>query len=83
VCVCVCVFRPPELLSHELCETMMDGRGQLLFKGLRLKAGLEQGQEVAQLMPTTGRIAYKGKTLTRAQALCRHATCGQVCSSDN
>ncbi|KAG1660559.1 hypothetical protein FOA52_002003 [Chlamydomonas sp. UWO 241] len=87
-----------ELLAHELCEEVLvcdhirkqhSGQGataprvgHVLFRGPRLKIGIDVGQAQADVSPVTGRMTYRGKVMNRAARICGKASSGmQWCSA--
>ncbi|KAG2490411.1 hypothetical protein HYH03_011211 [Edaphochlamys debaryana] len=82
---------PPALLENALCEELavdgVDSDGLLvqtvLFRGLRIKAGLDFGSVRASINGATGRAAYRGRVMNRAARIAASASSGQVlCSRD-
>ncbi|KXZ55603.1 hypothetical protein GPECTOR_2g1153 [Gonium pectorale] len=82
---------PEELLSHELCEevtvTVPVRGGEVtsatVFRGPRLKTGIDIGQVLARLHTMTGRMTYRGKVMNRAARISAAASSGQVlCSAE-
>ncbi len=49
--------------SQHLCfavrSNCKDGPSQVLFRGLRLKVGIDVGSALASINPCTGRMAYR------------------------
>ncbi|KAG1657236.1 hypothetical protein FOA52_000439 [Chlamydomonas sp. UWO 241] len=83
-----------ELLAHVLCEEVLvqaSGSvhgasaprvGRVLFRGPRLKIGIDVGQVQADVSPVTGRMTYRGKVMNRAARICGKASSGmQWCSA--
>ncbi|KAG1655623.1 hypothetical protein FOA52_008837 [Chlamydomonas sp. UWO 241] len=80
-----------ELLSHELCEEVLlqdpASRGGLLhsrvlFRGPRIKIGIDVGKVQADVAPLTGRMSYQGKVMNRAARISGKASSGmQWCSA--
>ncbi|KAG1662670.1 hypothetical protein FOA52_014596 [Chlamydomonas sp. UWO 241] len=84
-----------ELLGHELCEEVLlhDPPGQssggttplhrrVLFRGPRIKIGIDVGEVQADVAPLTGRMSYHGKVMNRAARISSKASSGmQWCSS--
>ncbi|KAG1677569.1 hypothetical protein FOA52_014467 [Chlamydomonas sp. UWO 241] len=86
-----------ELLAHELCQEVLvqasapagqpPPRGapaahNVLFRGPRLKIGIDVGRVQADVSPVTGRMAYRGKVMNRAARICGKASSGmQWCSA--
>ncbi|KAL6749897.1 nucleotide cyclase [Haematococcus lacustris] len=77
------------LLAHELCEEVHMSSSTpegfqvnaLLFRGLRLKTGLDRGQVLGEVHAMTGRMTYRGKVMNRAARIASAATSGQVLCS--
>ncbi|KAG1668573.1 hypothetical protein FOA52_007307 [Chlamydomonas sp. UWO 241] len=82
-----------ELLGHKLCEEVLvhaPGTGgpfpendaeRVLFRGPRLKVGIDEGMVQADVSPVTGRMTYRGRVMNRAARICGKASCGmQWCS---
>ncbi|KAG1676528.1 hypothetical protein FOA52_000071 [Chlamydomonas sp. UWO 241] len=85
-----------ELLAHELCEEVLvptpgacgpfPERGtvpaeRVLFRGPRLKVGIDEGPVQADVSPVTGRMTYRGRVMNRAARICGKVSCGmQWCS---
>jgi len=83
---------PDELLAHELCEELVisaptkEGEvvNTVVFRGLRLKTGVDTGQVLGEVHAMTGRMTYRGKVMNRAARVASTASTGQVlCSSDS
>ncbi|MEW5319088.1 MAG: hypothetical protein WDW38_010259 [Sanguina aurantia] len=83
---------PEELLTHELCEELVisastkegDVVNTIVFRGLRLKTGVDTGQVLGEVHAMTGRMTYRGKVMNRAARIASTASTGQVlCSSDS
>ncbi|MEW5301527.1 MAG: hypothetical protein WDW36_004384 [Sanguina aurantia] len=83
---------PEELLTHELCEELVisastkegDVVNTIVFRGLRLKTGVDTGQVLGEVHAMTGRMTYRGKVMNRAARVASTASTGQVlCSSDS
>ncbi|KAG1660556.1 hypothetical protein FOA52_002000 [Chlamydomonas sp. UWO 241] len=87
-----------ELLAHVLCEEVLvcaggsqhhSGQGtaapmvgRVLFRGPRVKIGIDVGQVQADVSPVTGRMTYRGKVMNRAARICGKASSGmQWCSA--
>ncbi|GFH22495.1 guanylate cyclase domain-containing protein [Haematococcus lacustris] len=54
---------------------------KLLFRGLRVKVGIDYGPVNADLHAVTGRVTYRGKAMNRAARICGSAKSGQVWAS--
>ncbi|KAG1668893.1 hypothetical protein FOA52_016062 [Chlamydomonas sp. UWO 241] len=80
-----------ELLAHELCEKVLvhapntgeivteNGTpcaGHVLFRGPRIKVGIDVGQVQADVSPVTGRMTYRGKVMNRSARICGKASSG-------
>lgn len=83
---------PDDLLAHELCEELVisaptkEGEvvNTVVFRGLRLKTGVDTGQVLGEVHAMTGRMTYRGKVMNRAARIASTASTGQVlCSSDS
>ncbi|GIL44411.1 hypothetical protein Vafri_1891 [Volvox africanus] len=80
---------PPELLEHDMCEEVAIATPQpggtivreVLFRGLRVKAGVDCGPARASLNGATGRIAYRGRVMNRAARINARGSSGQVLCS--
>ncbi|GLI65577.1 hypothetical protein VaNZ11_009149 [Volvox africanus] len=80
---------PPELLEHDMCEEVAIATPQpggtivreVLFRGLRVKAGVDCGLARASLNGATGRIAYRGRVMNRAARINARGSSGQVLCS--
>ncbi|KXZ51491.1 hypothetical protein GPECTOR_12g454 [Gonium pectorale] len=80
---------PSALLENALCEeltvTGVGPDGELvqtvLFRGLRVKAGLDYGPVQASLNAATGRLSYRGRVMNRAARIANSATSGQAASA--
>ncbi|KAG1664272.1 hypothetical protein FOA52_009774 [Chlamydomonas sp. UWO 241] len=86
-----------ELLAHELCEEVLvlasapasqqlprgvPAAHSVLFRGPRLKIGIDVGHVQADVSPVTGRMSYRGKVMNRAARICAKASSGmQWCSA--
>ncbi|KAG1651095.1 hypothetical protein FOA52_009209, partial [Chlamydomonas sp. UWO 241] len=83
-----------ELLAHELCEKVLVRRpgtdiplsesctAGVLFRGPRVKVGIDMGQVQADVSPVTGRMTYRGKVMNRSARICGKASSGmQWCSA--
>ncbi|EFJ44288.1 hypothetical protein VOLCADRAFT_95425 [Volvox carteri f. nagariensis] len=76
---------PGALLGHALCEELtvagLDETCQpverVLFRGLRIKAGLDYGPVRAAVNAATGRLSYRGRVMNRAARIAGKATAGQ------
>ncbi|KAL6749501.1 nucleotide cyclase [Haematococcus lacustris] len=68
---------PPDLLDHELCEELLVG-DTAVFRGLRIKAGVDAGMLLGKVTPATGRLSYRGKAAARAPQLVTLAASNQV-----
>ncbi|KAG1667642.1 hypothetical protein FOA52_004669 [Chlamydomonas sp. UWO 241] len=67
-----------ELLGHDLCEEVLlheptsKGRptsphtSRVLFRGPRIKIGIDVGKVQAEISPVTGRMTYRGRVMNRA-----------------
>ncbi|KAG1659792.1 hypothetical protein FOA52_015893 [Chlamydomonas sp. UWO 241] len=66
-----------ELLSHELCDEVLlhepvckggstPLHSRVLFRGPRIKIGIDVGKVQADASPVTGRMTYRGKVMNRA-----------------
>ena len=56
----------------------------VVFRGLRLKTGVDTGQVLGEVHAMTGRMTYRGKVMNRAARIASTASTGQVlCSSDS
>lgn len=55
---------------------------QVLFRGPRLKIGIDCGHIVGDISPATGRVTYRGKVMNRAARTCEKAGSGQVWCSN-
>lgn len=53
----------------------------VLFRGLRLKTGMDVGHTKAEVNATTGRLAYRGRVMNRASRIAGAASTGQVLCS--
>ncbi|GLC52846.1 hypothetical protein PLESTB_000674900, partial [Pleodorina starrii] len=56
-------------------------RRHLVFRGLRIKSGLDCGDVLARVHATTGRMTYRGRVMNRAARIAGMATAGQVLCS--
>ncbi|GIL88278.1 hypothetical protein Vretifemale_16198 [Volvox reticuliferus] len=57
-------------------------RRKVLMRGLRLKVGIDVGLVADSINATTGRMAYRGRTMNRAARIASRALAGQVhCSA--
>lgn len=73
---------PPDLLDHELCEELVVGE-TVVFRGVRVKTGVDSGALVGEVNALTGRITYRGKPVIRAERIAGNASSNQVlCSQD-
>lgn len=89
----VCVQKwSDELLMHELCEELVissptregDVLNTVVFRGPRLKTGVDTGQVLGEVHAMTGRMTYRGKVMNRAARIASTASTGQVlCSADS
>ncbi|KAG1669083.1 hypothetical protein FOA52_004002 [Chlamydomonas sp. UWO 241] len=85
-----------ELLSHELFEEVLlhepaaespdnltPPHGRVLFRGPRIKIGIDVGNVQADVEPLTGRMSYHGKVMNRAARISSKASSGmQWCSTE-
>lgn len=76
---------------HELCEELVisspnrqgDVLNTVVFRGPRLKTGVDTGQVLGEVHAMTGRMTYRGKVMNRAARVASTASTGQVlCSAD-
>jgi len=51
---------------------------QLVFRGLRLKCGIDYGPVRADIAPATARVTYRGRVMNRAARIASVAKSGQV-----
>lgn len=85
---------PPQLLEHELCEEItvsqlrqgqdfeeMDTAGVLLFRGPRLRTGIDHGSVHHNINTVSGRMAYRGRVMNRSSRISMAAATSQVCCS--
>ncbi|GIM11275.1 hypothetical protein Vretimale_14798 [Volvox reticuliferus] len=80
---------PRVLLEHDMCEEVTIATPQpggtivreVLFRGLRVKAGVDCGPARAALNGATGRIAYRGRVMNRAARINARGSSGQVLCS--
>ncbi|KAG1678409.1 hypothetical protein FOA52_015176 [Chlamydomonas sp. UWO 241] len=82
-----------ELIGHELCEEVLlhepactDGstplQSRLLFRGPRIKIGVDMGKVQADVSPVSGRMTYRGRVMNRAARISGKASAGmQWCST--
>ncbi|KAG1668809.1 hypothetical protein FOA52_004903 [Chlamydomonas sp. UWO 241] len=82
-----------ELLNHELCEQVLLQKpasksgspllnSRVLFRGPRIKIGIDVGKVQADVAPLTGRMSYQGKVMNRAARISSKASSGmQWCSA--
>eukprot|EP00798_Chlamydomonas_sp_ICE-L_P009226 gene9226-16371_t len=62
--------------------SLMSTQGRLLFRGLRIKAGIEIGGIKTDIDPLTGQMAYRGRAMNRAARIAGMTKTGMVwCSS--
>ncbi|KAG2434059.1 hypothetical protein HXX76_007787 [Chlamydomonas incerta] len=71
---------PDALLDHELAEELIVGDA-VVFRGLRLKSGVDAGHAVGEVNALTGRICYRGKVVARAARVMQNASSNQVLAS--
>uniref|UniRef100_A0A7S3VU00 Guanylate cyclase domain-containing protein n=1 Tax=Dunaliella tertiolecta TaxID=3047 RepID=A0A7S3VU00_DUNTE len=57
-------------------------KGVLLFRGLRLKVGIDWGAVKADLHAATARVTFRGRVMNRAARISSVAKCGQVWCSE-
>ncbi|KAG2494772.1 hypothetical protein HYH03_007016 [Edaphochlamys debaryana] len=78
---------PQELLTHEACEELCTQRPNpvtgvsedvVLFRGLRLKAGIDVGRLRGEINCITGRMSYRGRAMNRAARIVAAAGSGQI-----
>ncbi|GFR40647.1 hypothetical protein Agub_g1232 [Astrephomene gubernaculifera] len=83
---------PQELLSHEACEELCTTRVNpltgvqeevVLFRGLRLKAGVDMGRLRGEINCITGRMSYRGRAMNRAARIVATAGSGQILASSD
>lgn len=85
---------PEELLSYELGEEVTvstgldsetggeEGQELVLFRGPRLRTGMDLGSVTGDVNPLTGRMTYRGRVMNRAARISAAAPSGQVhCSA--
>ncbi|GFR48852.1 hypothetical protein Agub_g10806, partial [Astrephomene gubernaculifera] len=71
---------PEALLDHELAEELVVG-DVVVFRGLRVKSGVDVGHAVGEVNALTGRICYRGKVVSRAARVMQSASSNQVLAS--
>lgn len=75
---------PEELLQHEKGKKVLDTEtGQLLFRGLRVRIGLECGYPMEKMDPVTKRSDYFGPCLNRGARVSSVANGGEIIISNN
>jgi len=55
---------------------------QILFRGLRIKCGVDYGAVMTDIAPSTGRATYRGKVVSRASRMFGMVKSGQVVMSN-
>jgi hypothetical protein len=65
-------------LQDEDGETAVGTATKVCSRGLRLKVGIDMGRVVDSVHPATGRMAYRGRAMSRAARIASAASCGQV-----
>ncbi|GIL79822.1 hypothetical protein Vretifemale_9103 [Volvox reticuliferus] len=71
---------PEVLLDHKLAEELIVG-DVVVFRGLRVKTGVDVGHAVGEVNALTGRICYRGKVVLRAARVMQSASSNQVLAS--
>ncbi|GIL52667.1 hypothetical protein Vafri_8489 [Volvox africanus] len=71
---------PEGLLEHELAEELIVG-DVVVFRGMRVKTGVDVGHAVGEVNALTGRICYRGKVVLRAARVMQNASSNQVLAS--
>ncbi|EFJ49433.1 guanylyl and adenylyl cyclase family member, partial [Volvox carteri f. nagariensis] len=71
---------PEPLLEHLLGEELIVG-DVVVFRGLRVKTGVDVGHAVGEVDALTGRICYRGKVVARAARIMQNASPNQVLAS--
>ncbi|GLI68045.1 hypothetical protein VaNZ11_012368 [Volvox africanus] len=71
---------PEGLLVHELAEELIVG-DVVVFRGMRVKTGVDVGHAVGEVNALTGRICYRGKVVLRAARVMQNASSNQVLAS--
>ncbi|GIL47993.1 hypothetical protein Vafri_4714 [Volvox africanus] len=81
---------PEELMCHEACEELCvthlnpnTGIHEdiVVFRGLRLKAGVDMGRLRGEINCVTGRMSYRGRAMNRAARIVAAAGSGQILAS--
>ncbi|KAG2501549.1 hypothetical protein HYH03_000056 [Edaphochlamys debaryana] len=73
---------PEPLLDHELAEELIVGDA-VVFRGIRVKTGVDVGHAVGEVNALTGRICYRGKVVARSARISQNASSNQVlCSGE-
>ncbi|GLI69572.1 hypothetical protein VaNZ11_014230, partial [Volvox africanus] len=81
---------PEELMCHEACEELCVTRLNpntgvhediVVFRGLRLKAGVDMGRLRGEINCVTGRMSYRGRAMNRAARIVAAAGSGQILAS--
>eukprot|EP00798_Chlamydomonas_sp_ICE-L_P026764 gene26763-4341_t len=77
-----CINEAGALISTQANTAIHLRKGWLLFRGLRIKAGIEIGGIKTDIDPLTGQMAYRGRAMNRAARITGMTKTGMVwCSS--
>ncbi|KAI0232459.1 cysteinyl-tRNA synthetase [Massospora cicadina] len=76
---------PPIILSLPDGQERFDseGRGQVLYRGLSVRMGMNYGTPLCEKDPMTGRMDYFGPVVNKAARVCGEAKFGEVCISSD
>ncbi|KAJ9051252.1 cysteinyl-tRNA synthetase [Entomophthora muscae] len=76
---------PPIILSLPDGQERFDceGNGQILYRGLSVRMGMNYGMPLCEEDPMTGRMDYFGPMVNKAARVCGEAKFGEVCISSD
>ncbi|KAI9688825.1 MAG: cysteinyl-tRNA synthetase [Bathelium mastoideum] len=74
---------PQEILSSVNGQEVLDGDGNVVFRGLSVRMGVHWGQPVCEVDPVTKRMDYFGPMVNRASRISSVADGGQITVSSD
>lgn len=69
---------PSEILNSLHCQEVLDGEGNVVFRGLSVRMGIHWGNPVCEPDPVTRRMDYFGPMVNRASRISGVADGGQI-----
>lgn len=74
---------PAEILDTKQCGEVVDGKGNIIFRGLSVRMGVHWGSPVCELDVVTRRMDYFGPMVNRASRISAIADGGQIAVSSD